>query len=194
MNRICVFAGSKFGVRAEYRSAAEALGRAMATRHLAVVYGGAQVGLMGVLADAALSGGGQVIGVIPEALVAREVAHTGLDDLRIVATMHARKALMADLADAFIALPGGWGTFDELFEILTWSQLGLHRKPVGVLNVQGYFDPLLSLIAHAIDEGFVARDAGRLITVADSAERLLDQLAVHVVPAPAAVPIDRGAV
>lgn len=192
MTRVCVFAGSKFGARAEYRTAAEALGQAMAARHLTVVYGGAHVGLMGGLADAAISGGGEVIGVIPDALVAREVAHTGLGDLRIVPTMHARKALMADLADAFIALPGGWGTFDELFEILTWSQLGLHRKPVGVLNVQGYFDPLLALIAHAIDEGFVSRDAGRLITVADAAERLLDQLAAHVVPVQTLTPLDRG--
>jgi len=193
MKRICVFAGSRFGARAEYRTAAESLGRAMAARHVAVVYGGAQVGLMGVLADAALAAGGQVIGVIPDALVAREVAHTGLDDLRIVPTMHTRKALMAELADAFIALPGGWGTFDELFEILTWSQLGLHGKPVAVLNVRGYFGPFLALLAHAIDEGFVAPGGERLVTVADTAERLLDQLATLVVPAPTVAAIDRGA-
>lgn len=193
MTRICVFAGSKFGARDSYRTAAQSLGRLMALRQMTVVYGGAHVGLMGALADAAIAGGGTVVGVIPEALVARELAHTGLDDLRIVPSMHTRKALMADLADAFIALPGGWGTFDELFEILTWSQLGLHRKPIGVLNVDGYFDPFLTLIAHAIDEGFVSRDAGRAIVVADEAERIIEQLAAHVVPAQADASIDREA-
>ena len=176
MTRICVFAGSKFGARPAFRTAAEGLGRGLAERHVGLVYGGAQIGLMGALADAVLAGGGQVTGVIPESLVAREVAHTRLDDLRIVPTMHVRKALMADLADAFVALPGGWGTFDELFEILTWSQLGLHRKPVGVLNVDGYFDPLLALIAHSVDEGFVSRTAAQLITVDADPALLLDRL------------------
>lgn len=194
MKRICVFTGSQFGVRPEYRLAAEALAHAMTARGIALVYGGARIGLMGVLADATLATGGAVTGVIPDALVAREVAHAALDDLRVVPTMHARKALMADLADAFIALPGGWGTFDELFEMLTWSQLGLHRKPVGVLNVLGYFDPLMTLIEHAIDEGFVPRESGRLLMVADSAEQLLDRLAVHVLPAMTEPPIEREAI
>lgn len=190
MTRVCVFAGSRLGVRPEYHTAAASLGRALAARRLGLVYGGARVGLMGVLADATLAGGGQVIGVIPEALVAREVAHAGLDDLRIVSSMHTRKALMSDLADAFVALPGGWGTFDELFEVLTWSQLGLHRKPVGVLNVQGYFDPLLRLIGHCIEEGFVARDASRLVAAATTVEELLDLLATHVPPGPLPLPLD----
>lgn len=176
MTRLCVFSGSKFGVRPAYRTAAEALGRQMAARQIGLVYGGADIGLMGALADAVLAGGGEVTGVIPEALVAKEVAHTRLSDLRIVPTMHTRKALMADLADGFVALPGGWGTFDELFEILTWSQLGLHNKPVGVLNVHGYFDPLLALIAHSIDEGFVSPRSGERVIVADDVAPLLDRL------------------
>lgn len=177
MTRICVFAGSRSGTRPEYRAAADALGRAMTARRLELVYGGARVGLMGSLADAVLAGGGRVTGIIPDDLVAKEIAHPGLDDLRIVDSMHTRKALMASLADAFVALPGGWGTFDELFEVLTWAQLGLHEKPVGVLNVDGYFDPLLSLIAHSIDEGFVRRDSADMLTVAETADALLDRLA-----------------
>ena len=128
---------------------------------IGLVYGGARVGLMGALADAVLAGGGQVIGVIPRALVEKEVAHSGLTDLRVVTSMHERKAMMADLADAFIALPGGWGTLDEMFEILTWAQLGLHHKPCGLLNVQGYFDPLLSFLDHTMEQGFVRRDTRR---------------------------------
>lgn len=191
MKRICVFSGSKFGARPEYRQAAVELGTAMAARHLGLVYGGADIGLMGAIADAVLAAGGHVTGVIPEALVAREVAHAGLSDLRIVPTMHVRKALMADLSDAFIALPGGWGTFDELFEILTWSQLGLHRKPVGILNVHGYFDPFMALIQHSIEEGFVSPASGQFITVAAAAAPLLDQLARQALPAPSDAPIGR---
>ena len=176
MTRLCVFAGSAFGGRPEYRRAAEHLGRVMAARRIELVYGGAHIGLMGVLADAVLAGGGCAIGVIPEALVAREVAHTRLDELRIVSSMHERKATMADLSDAFLALPGGWGTFDELFEILTWAQLGLHRKPVGILNIHGYFDPLLSLIAHSIDEGFVRQGSAELLRTAGAVEPLLDAI------------------
>src|ERR1043165_174167 len=142
--RVCVFCGSSPGARPEYRQAAEAMGRLLASRRIGLVYGGGNVGLMGLLADAALSAGGEVIGVIPRHLDAREVAHRGLPDLRVVASMHERKALMADLSDAFIALPGGLGTLEEMFEILTWAQLGLHRKPCGLLNVLGYFDRLLS--------------------------------------------------
>ena len=140
---------------------AEELGRILATRQIGLVYGGARVGLMGVVADAVLACGGQVTGVIPAALVAKEVAHNGLTDLRVVGSMHERKAAMADLAEAFIALPGGWGTLEEFFEVLTWGQLGLHQKPCGLLNARGYFDGLLSFVGHSIEEGFVRRSTAR---------------------------------
>jgi uncharacterized protein (TIGR00730 family) len=182
MTRICVFAGSNTGLRDEYRQAAAELGRALAARGVGLVYGGAHVGLMGVLADAVLAGGGEAIGVIPEALVAKEIAHTNLTELRVVGSMHERKAVMAELADAFIALPGGWGTWEEFFEVLTWAQLGLHRKPCGVLNVQGYFTPLLAAVGHSIAEGFVRPEYRSTIAVAASAGALLDALAVHVPP------------
>src|SRR5262245_12742237 len=142
MRRVCVFCGSSAGNRPEYADAARHLGAALARRGLGLVYGGGHVGLMGVVADAVLRAGGEVIGVIPQALVERELAQAGLTRLEVVDTMHQRKARMADLADAFVALPGGFGTCDELFEILTWSQLGLHARPVGLLNVAGFFDPL----------------------------------------------------
>jgi len=182
MKRVCVFAGSSSGARPEYRAVARALGRTLAARGMGLVYGGAQVGLMGVLADAVLASGGHVTGVIPEALVAKEVAHNGLTDLRVVASMHQRKALMADLADAFIALPGGWGTVEEFFEILTWAQLGLHRKPCGLLNVHGYFDRLLAFVAHSMDEGFVRPEYREMVPVSDSPESLLDLLAAYAPP------------
>jgi uncharacterized protein (TIGR00730 family) len=182
MKRICVFAGSSLGSQHEYRSVAEELGRTLVVRGLGLVYGGARVGLMGVVANAVLASGGEVTGVIPAALVAKEVAHTGLADLRIVASMHERKALMAELADAFIALPGGWGTLDEFFEILTWGQLGLHRKACGLLNVSGYFDRLLSYVEHSIEEGFVRREHGSMILVSGSSGALLDMLAAYEPP------------
>lgn len=177
LRRICVFAGSSLGIRPAYREAAAALGRVMAARGLDLVYGGAHVGLMGVIADAVLAGGREVIGVIPQALVTRELAHTGLTDLRIVHSMHERKAMMADLADGFIALPGGWGTVEELFEILTWSQLRIHDKPCGVLNVDGYFDRLLAFVDHSVEEGFVRPAYRRLISASDEPAKLLDELA-----------------
>src|SRR5213082_3858021 len=155
MHRICVFSGSNTGKRQEYQQAARDLGQELVARGLGLVYGGASVGLMGVIADTVLADGGEVIGVIPRALFRREVAHEHLTTLHEVGSMHERKALMADLSDGFIALPGGFGTFDELFEITTWAQLGLHSKPVGVLNVADYFAPLLALIAHATKEGFI---------------------------------------
>lgn len=155
MHRICVFSGSNMGVRPEYQQAARSLAQEMVRRGLSLVYGGASVGLMGVMADSVLEGGGQVIGVIPRGLFRQEIPHTGLTQLHEVSSMHERKSLMADLADGFIALPGGFGTFDELFEIITWAQLGLHNKPVGLLNVADYFAPLLALIAHASTEGFI---------------------------------------
>jgi uncharacterized protein (TIGR00730 family) len=182
LKRICVFAGSNSGARGEYVAAAGELGRVLAQRQLGLVYGGARVGLMGALADEALSRGGHVIGVMPEALVQKEIAHRGLSELRVVKSMHERKATMADLADGFVALPGGWGTLEEFFEVLTWGQLGLHRKPCGLLNIQGYFDRLLSFADHCVDEGFVRREHRSMISVADSANGLLDGMAAYKAP------------
>jgi uncharacterized protein (TIGR00730 family) len=155
MANLCVFCGSNSGNAPEYKEDAEALGRAIAQAGLGLVYGGSNVGLMGALADAALAHGGHVIGVIPRSLEQREVAHRRLPDLRVVETMHERKALMADLADAFVAMPGGFGTFDELCEILTWAQLGIHSKPIGLLNTLGYWDPFLRFLDHAVEAGFL---------------------------------------
>jgi hypothetical protein len=182
MKRICVFAGSNAGARPAYAAAAEELGRVLVGRGIGVVFGGGRVGLMGALADAALAAGGEVIGVIPEALVAKEVAHRSLTDLRIVGSMHERKALMANLADGFIALPGGWGTLDELFEVLTWAQLGLHGKPCGLLNVEGYFDGLLAFIQHSIEEGFVRREYRAMLASAETVTGLLEVMERHEVP------------
>lgn len=182
MRCVCVFAGSSLGSREEYQWAARELGHALARRRVDLVYGGARVGLMGVLADSVLSAQGRVTGVIPEALVAREVAHEGLSELRVVKSMHERKATMAQLADGFIALPGGLGTFEEFFEVLTWAQLGLHRKPCGLLNVGGYFDRLLAFLDHSMEEGFVLREHASLVSVAASSEALLDLLARHKPP------------
>ena len=183
MTRICVFTGSSPGHRAEYRRAAALLGRELARRGVGLVYGGSHVGLMGVLADAALADGGTVVGVIPSSLVDKELAHTGLTELRVVGSMHERKAMMADLADAFVAMPGGWGTLDELFEILTWAQLGFHAKPCGLLNAAGYFDPLLAFISHSVAEGFVRGEYAEALAVDDEPGALLDRLASHRPPA-----------
>jgi uncharacterized protein (TIGR00730 family) len=182
MKRICVFAGSSSGVQPQYLEAADALGRALAGRQIGIVYGGARVGLMGTLADAALAAGGEVIGVIPSMLVDREIAHGELTDLRIVASMHERKAMMNDLSDAFIALPGGLGTLEEMFEVLTWAQLGLHRKPTGILNVEGYFDRLLEFLEHSVREGFLRQQYRETLAVSVLAEELLDILAHIQVP------------
>jgi hypothetical protein len=178
--RVCVFCGSSAGVRPEYRDAAEALATELAARGIDLVFGGGCVGLMGHLADAVLARGGHAIGVIPHGLIAREIAHRGLPDLRVVSSMHERKALMAELADAFIAMPGGFGTFEELCEAITWTQLGLHRKRCGLLNVCGYYNPLLALFDRAVTEGFVT-GGGRDIVVADrDPAALLERLAAPV--------------
>jgi uncharacterized protein (TIGR00730 family) len=177
--RVCVFCGSKVGARPTYLAQAESVGRLLASEGIGLVYGGGRVGLMGAVADAALAANGTVTGVIPEALVAAEVAHGALADLRIVGSMHERKKLMADLADAFVALPGGFGTFDELFEIVTWAQLGLHAKPIGLLNVDGYFDPLLGLVRGAVAEGFVADQHAGLLYVESDPAALLARLRAH---------------
>jgi len=182
MNRICVFAGSSPGARPEYAIAAQELGRALVARRLGLVYGGARVGLMGAVADTVLAGGGVVTGVIPEGLVTKEIAHDGLTELRVVASMHERKAMMNDLADGFIALPGGWGTLEEFFEVLTWAQLGLHRKPCGLLNAHGYFDRLLSFIDHSVGERFVRSHHRSMVLVAGSPDELLRQFEAYVPP------------
>jgi uncharacterized protein (TIGR00730 family) len=177
MQSVCVFCGSNSGRREAYAAAAGQLGEELMRRGLTPVYGGGDVGLMGRLADVMLEAGGRVIGVIPKALVQREVAHAGLTELRVVDSMHERKALMAELADAFIALPGGIGTLEELCEVLTWAQLGIHRKPVGLLNVDGYFTPLIGMLDHAVAEGFMQTDHRRLLLTAESAAALLDECA-----------------
>ena len=182
IKRVCVFCGSSSGARPAYAAAAVALSQCLAARGITIVYGGGNVGLMGVLADTARAAGGEVIGVIPRALVAKEVAHTELPDLRIVESMHERKALMADLSEAFIAMPGGYGTFEEFCEILTWTQLGLQRKPCGILNIEGYYDHLLRMFDHAVEEQFV-KPVHRQMFIADAApESLVDRLLDYQVP------------
>jgi len=183
VNRVCVFCGSNRGERPEYAGAARDLGALLAERGIGLVYGGGRVGLMGVLADAALRAGGQVIGVMPESLMAWEVGHAGVTELQVVGSMHERKARMADLADAFIALPGGFGTFEEFCEVLTWSQLGLHRKACGLLNVAGYYDPLVGLFDRAVDEGFVRREHRALVIEDQDPAALLQALARWTPPA-----------
>ena len=177
MQRVCVFCGASSGRRATYAGAARAFGAACAERGIGVVFGGGRVGLMGAVADAALAAGGEVIGVIPQELVDRELAHPGLSELHVVSSLHERKALMAERSDAFAALPGGFGTLDELMEQLTWSQLGLHRKPVGLLDVDEYWKPLIALARHATEEGFVREADLAAIAVATDADALLDRLA-----------------
>ncbi|MGZ3663711.1 MAG: LOG family protein [Ktedonobacterales bacterium] len=185
MRRICVFAGSNLGARPEYAKVARLLGHELTARGLGLVYGGSSVGLMREVADAVLAEGGEVIGVLPRGLFRREVAHTGLTELREVGSMHERKALMADLSDGFIALPGGYGTFDELFEITTWAQVGIHSKPVGLLDVAGYFMPLLAMVQHAAAEGFVPEHHVHLLLRDEDPTELLDRFATYTPPASA---------
>ncbi len=182
MKSVCVFCGSNFGRRELYAEAADGVGRTIAARGLRLVYGGSKVGLMGVLADAVLKAGGSVVGVIPGALVEREIAHSGLTELRQVASMHERKATMADLADGFMALPGGAGTLEEFFEIWTWGQLGHHRKPVGLLNVGGFFDPLLAFLDHAESERFMRREHREMLLADADPARLLDRFESYQPP------------
>jgi uncharacterized protein (TIGR00730 family) len=183
MRWVCVFCGSSPGARACYAEAARALGAVLVRRHIGLVYGGGCVGLMGELADTVLAAGGEVVGVIPEAMVPKELAHAGLTALRVVGSMHERKAMMADLADAFVALPGGFGTFEEFCEIVTWAQLGLHRKPCGLLNVDGYYDRLLALFDHAVAEQFVRPLHRSLVLEEHDPERLVLRLAAYHAPA-----------
>lgn len=182
IRRVCVFCGSNHGNDERYRSSAEELGEQLVARGWGLVYGGGRVGLMGVLADAVMAAGGEVIGVIPQMLATKELLHEGVTKMHVVPSMHTRKALMAELSDAFVALPGGYGTFEELLEMITWSQLGIHRKPVGLLNVLGFFDPLAEFIDHAIDSGFIKAEQRGLMLLADEPGELLDGLSHHELP------------
>ena len=183
MKAVCVFCGSNTGVLPEYRLAAEMLAREIVAQDLTLVYGGGKVGLMGVIGDTAMAAGGRVIGVTPRRLVEKEVAHAGLTELHVVESMHERKAMMAELSDAFIALPGGVGTFEEFFEVLTWSQLGFHAKPCGLLNVAGYYDQLLRFLDHSVEQGFIRREHRGIVLTDTEPARLLDQLDTFRMPA-----------
>lgn len=183
VKNICVFCGSASGRRPAFARAARQFGAALAGKGVGLVYGGGSIGLMGIVADAALAGGSPVVGIIPRALFRREIAHHGLTRLEVVPTMHARKARMARLSDAFVALPGGIGTLEELFEVLTWGYLGIHAKPVGLLDVAGYWRPLVRLLDHAVDEGFLRPSHRKLVVIDRSPVRLLARLSRHRVPA-----------
>ena len=176
MNSVCVFAGSNSGSHGNYAEAARALGRELAARTCTLVYGGGNVGLMGVLAQTVMDQGGRVIGVIPEALMKREIAHYSITDLRVVGSMHERKALMSELSDGVVALPGGLGTLEELFEMLTWSQLGIHGKPVALLNASGYYDALLRFLDQAVDQGFLRPAHRGLLLTGTEPGPLLDAM------------------
>jgi hypothetical protein len=179
---ICVYCGSRFGNSPAFLAAAQALGREIAQRGWRMVYGGGNVGLMGATADAAMSAGAEVVGVIPERLLNREVGHRGLTDLRVVASMHERKALMEELSDAFVAAPGGVGTLEELVEVLTWAQLGIHTKPVALLDTAGYWSPLVAWLDHAVTERFLRREHRDMLLRSEDPERLLDRLATWRAP------------
>jgi uncharacterized protein (TIGR00730 family) len=184
LRRVCVFCGSSLGRRPAFAAAASELGARLAADGIGLVYGGGSVGLMGKVADAVLAGRGEVVGVIPDALAGKEVAHPGLTRLHVVKSMHERKALMAEIADAFVALPGGFGTLDELFEAITGGQLGIHRKPIGLLDVEGYFASLLAFVDRAVDDGFVRPPYRGLFTVSPTVDGLLAALARHTPPPP----------
>lgn len=179
IRRICVYCGSSNGARPQYVEQAQVLGRTLAERGIGLVYGGGGIGLMGACAEAVLNAGGEVIGVIPHSLAMKERLNDLVTDLRVVHTMHERKSLMVELADGFIALPGGFGTFDELFETITWAQLGIHAKPIGVLNVEEYFQPFLAVIERAVNEGFVLAKYRQLIQVSTEVDALLNRLSQH---------------
>jgi len=174
--RLCVFCGSRGGGDARFAEAAVELGQVLARRGIGVVYGGGRVGLMGVLADSALEAGGDVIGIIPQSLAEREVAHTGLTELHVVESMHDRKALMGELSAGFIALPGGFGTLEEFCEVITWSQLGIHSKPCGLLNVAGYFDHLIAMFDYAVEQGFISEVNRRIVLEAERPEEIVDRM------------------
>jgi uncharacterized protein (TIGR00730 family) len=182
MRRVCVYAGSNPGSHPDYADAARALATTLADRDIGLVYGGGRVGLMGVLADTMLAAGGEAIGVMPQALIDREIGHSGLTELKVVDSMHERKARMAELSDAFVAVPGGIGTLEELIEVYTWSQLGIHHKPCGVLNVRGYYDHLAAFLDHAVTQGFLRPQHRAVLSVASEPAELLDRLAAYEPP------------
>jgi uncharacterized protein (TIGR00730 family) len=184
MKRVCVYCGSRDGARPVFKEKAKELGAALAKRGIGLVYGGAKVGVMGAVADGALAAGGEVIGVLPHGLARVEFAHEGLSKLHFVETMQERKTLMADLSDGFVALPGGFGTLDELFECLTWSQIGLHAKPIGVLDVDGYWQPLVKLIDTMVREGFLVEQMAKALHVRPQVGELIDALMGHQPPEP----------
>jgi uncharacterized protein (TIGR00730 family) len=182
MKTLCVYCGSSPGADPAFLEAGRTLGRVLVERGIGLVYGGAGVGVMGAVADAVLAGGGRAIGIIPEALAVKEVAHDGLTEQHVVGSMHERKALMAERSDGFVALPGGWGTFEEIFEVLTWAQLGFHEKPCGLLNINGYYDHLHAFLEHAIESGFVPSVCRDMLMVEADPARLLDRYAVYRAP------------
>lgn len=182
MKSICVYCGSSPGRNPAYLEAARRLGRTLVARDIGLVYGGASVGVMGAVADAVLEGGGRAVGVIPEALAVKEVAHPALTEQHVVGSMHERKAMMVELSDGFVALPGGWGTFEEIFEVLTWAQLGFHDKPCGLLNIAGYYDHLHSFLESAVEEGFVPPVCRTMLMVEAEADVLLDRFADYEAP------------
>ncbi|CAG4908269.1 LOG family protein [Paraburkholderia gardini] len=183
MKAVCVYCGSSDGARPLYAEAAKAFGRALVKADLALVYGGGKVGLMGVIADEVMAAGGRAIGVIPELLVNKEVGHNGLTELHVVPDMHQRKKMMADLSDAFVAMPGGAGTLEELFEVFTWAQLGYHQKPVAVLNIDGFYDPLVSLLRHTVDEGFMQQKYFDILQIDADPDSLIGKLQRYRPPA-----------
>ena len=182
MDSVCIFCGSSDGAHTDYLEAARDIGRLLADRGLRMVYGGGRVGLMGSAADAALDAGGEAVGVIPEDLRQKEIAHTALTKLHVVGSMHERKALMSDLSDGFLALPGGYGTLEEFMEVLSWAQLGLHEKPCGLLNVNGFYDPLSIFLDKAVEEGFVHPNHRSLVLMESDPRKLLDRMARHTPP------------
>jgi uncharacterized protein (TIGR00730 family) len=183
MKAVCVYCGSSFGVNPAHSEAARAFGRALVAADLGLVYGGGKVGLMGVIADTVMAEGGRAIGVIPELLVNKEVGHEGLSELHVVPDMHQRKKMMADLSDAFVALPGGAGTLEELFEVYTWAQLGYHHKPIGVLNIDGFYDPLIALLKHTVSEGFMRQTYFDLLQIDNDPAALIAKIARYHAPA-----------
>ncbi|TAM00521.1 MAG: TIGR00730 family Rossman fold protein [Paraburkholderia sp.] len=183
MKAVCVYCGSSFGVNPVYAAAAKAFGRALVAANLGLVYGGGKVGLMGVIADTVMAEGGRAIGVIPELLLNKEVGHEGLSELHVVHDMHQRKKMMADLSDAFVALPGGVGTLEELFEVYTWAQLGYHHKPVGILNIDGFYDPLIALLNHTVSEGFMRQTYLDLLQIDTDPAALIAKVRHYHAPA-----------
>ncbi|MDE1182756.1 TIGR00730 family Rossman fold protein [Paraburkholderia sp.] len=194
MKSVCVYCGSSSGARPVYAEAARAFGLALVAADLTLVYGGGKVGLMGIIADTVMAAGGRVVGVIPELLVSKEVGHDGLSELHVVADMHQRKKMMADLSDAFVAMPGGAGTLEELFEVFTWAQLGYHQKPVALLNIEGFYDPLIQMLSHTVEEGFMRATYLDMLQADAEPAGLIDKLRLYQAPAADKWAVNRDAV